>query len=208
MTTKTTKTTKQQGELTMSDTHAGAALDASTVRAMVASNADTLVVDVRTPGEFETAHIDGAINIPLDQVDAHLRRIVTDAGGTLVLVCQSGGRAQQAASKLASAGLHDIVIMTGGMTAWVAAGGPVESTGWERWALERQVRLVAGALVFFSVVVSLWIPLAVILAGGVGAGLAIAALTNTCVMGMLLTRLPYNRGAACDIDAAIARLSR
>ena len=107
--------------------------------------------------KFETAHIDGAINIPLDQVDAHLRRIVTDAGGTLVLVCQSGGRAQQAASKLASAGLHDIVVMTGGMTAWVAAGGPVESTGVARWALERQVRLVAGSLVFFSVVVSLWI---------------------------------------------------
>lgn len=192
----------------MSDTHAGATLDATTVRTMVANNADTLVVDVRTPGEFETAHVAGAINIPLDQVDAHLRRIVSDAGGTLILVCQSGGRAQQAASKLASAGLHDVAVMAGGMSAWVAAGGPVERTGQERWALERQVRLVAGALVFFSVVASLWIPLAVMLAGGVGAGLAFAALTNTCVMGMLLTRLPYNRGAGCDIDAAIARLSR
>ena len=192
----------------MSEMPAGSTMHASAVRSIVESNPDTLVVDVRTPGEFETAHISGAINIPLDQVDAHLRRIVADAGGRLILVCQSGGRAQQAATKLAAAGLDDVAVMDGGMNAWVASGGTVEQSGRERWALERQVRLVAGTLVLLSVLASLLVPAAVVVAGAVGAGLAIAALTNTCAMGMLLARLPYNRGAACDIDAAIARLSR
>lgn len=192
----------------MTDLHPQSTLAATALRSMVETNPDSLVVDVRTPGEFETAHIPGAVNIPLDQVDAHLRRIVSDAGGRLILVCQSGGRAQQAATKLASAGLDDVVVLEGGMNSWVAAGGSVERSGRERWALERQVRLVAGSLVFLSVLASLWVPQAVFVAGAVGAGLMIAALTNTCAMGMLLTRLPYNRGAACDIDSAIARLTR
>ncbi|MDG4765602.1 rhodanese-like domain-containing protein [Solwaraspora sp. WMMD406] len=64
-------------------------IDVPAARALLAANADTLVVDVRTPAEFETAHIDGAINLPLDQVYAHLNRIVADRGGRILLICQS-----------------------------------------------------------------------------------------------------------------------
>ncbi|GGO65872.1 rhodanese-like domain-containing protein [Nonomuraea cavernae] len=74
-----------------------------TARALIASNPDVLVVDVRTPAEFETAHIAGAINLPLDQVDTHLRQIVTDAGGRMLLICQSGGRARHAHKRLCDA---------------------------------------------------------------------------------------------------------
>lgn len=192
----------------MTDLRDAGSVDVATARALLDTNPDTLVVDVRTPGEFQSAHIDGAVNIPLDQVDAHLRRIVSDAGGRMLLVCQSGGRAQQAGRQLSTAGLSDVVVMEGGMGAWVAAGGPVKSTQQSRWALERQVRLVAGTIVFLSVLASFWIPGAQIVAGGIGAGLAIAALTNTCAMGVLLMKLPYNRAPSCDIDAAIARLAR
>lgn len=183
----------------------GSAVDVASARAMIASNPDTLVVDVRTPAEFETAHVPGSINLPLDQVDAHLERIVTDAGGRLLLICQSGNRATQACRKLVNAGLTDATVVTGGIGAWIAAGAPV-SRGRTRWSLERQVRLVAGLIVFLAIVVSVWLPAARYLAGLIGAGLTVAALTNTCAMGMLLARLPYNRGASCDVDAAIARL--
>ena len=192
----------------MTDVRDAGSVDVATARALLDNSTDTLVVDVRTPGEFQNAHIDGAVNIPLDQVDAHLRRIVSDAGGRMLLVCQSGGRAQQAGRKLSAAGLPDVVVLEGGMGAWVAAGGPVERSGQTRWQLERQVRLVAGSIVFLSVLASIWIPGAQIVAAGIGAGLAIAALTNTCAMGVLLMKLPYNRAPSCDIDAAVARLSR
>jgi hypothetical protein len=125
----------------------------------------------------------------------------------MLLICQSGNRATQACTKLAGAGLTDATVMTGGMGAWISAGAPVER-GRQRWSLERQVRLVAGLIVLLSIVVSVVFPAARYLAGAIGAGLTIAALTDTCTMGMLLARLPYNRGTGCDVDTAIARLRR
>lgn len=184
-----------------------AAIDVATARALTANNVDTLIVDVRTPGEFESAHVPGSINLPLDQVDAHLERIVNDAGGRILLMCQTGGRASQACTKLMKAGLTGGSVITGGMNAWVAAGGPVEH-GRERWSLERQVRLVAGSIVLVSIVASIWAPGARWVAGFVGAGLTYAALSNTCAMGMLLSRLPYNRGAACDVNTSLKRLRK
>ncbi len=172
------------------------------------ANPSTLVVDVRSPGEFQTSHIPNSINLPVDQLDPHLRRIVSAAGGTLVLVCQAGGRAEQAAGKLGQAGLSDMVVLAGGMNSWVQAGAPVEHGEIKKWALERQVRLVAGSIVFLSIIASIWFPPMKWLAFAIGFGLTFAALSNTCMMGMLLMKLPYNKGPGCDIDEAIARLSR
>jgi rhodanese-related sulfurtransferase len=171
------------------------------------SGDNSLVVDVRTPAEFATSHIPDAVNIPVDQLDPHLRRIVNAAGGTLVLVCQSGGRAEQAADKLVEGGHDDLVVLSGGMGAWEAAGQPTDSIeGEEKWALERQVRLVAGSIVLGSVLASARLPRAKWLAAGIGGGLTFAALSNSCLMGTLLSKLPYNQGPGCDIDAAVARL--
>lgn len=181
-------------------------IDAVSARSLIAANPDVLVVDVRTPAEFQTAHIEGAVNLPLEQVNAHLRRIVADAGGRMLLICQSGNRAWRAHEALSRAGVSDVAVLEGGMNAWIASGGPV-TRGRPKWALERQVRLVAGALVLASVVTGRWFPKARALAALVGGGLTVAALTDTCPMGMLLARLPYNRGIV-DIEAAIARLSR
>lgn len=167
---------------------------------------NTLVLDVRTPGEFETAHIDGAVNIPVDQLDPHLREIVSNAGGTMVLVCQSGGRAEQAATKLSRHGKQDVVLLAGGMNAWQETGAPVRRGEVQRWALERQVRLVAGSIVFTSVVASIWVPPLKWVGAGIGFGLVFASVSNTCMMGMLLSKLPYNRGPGCDIDQALTRL--
>ncbi|GGK94034.1 sulfurtransferase [Sphaerisporangium melleum] len=182
-------------------------IDAISARSLIAANPDVLVVDVRTPAEFETAHIDGAINLPLDQVDAHLRRIVSDAGGRMLLICQSGNRAERAHRALIGAGMTDVVILDGGMNAWIASGAPVDH-GRPRWSLERQVRLVAGSIVFASVVAGLWIPAALIVAAVIGSGLTLAALTGTCAMGLLLAKLPYNRASGVDVESALTRLRR
>lgn len=181
-------------------------IDVAMLQAELSANPDTLLVDVRTPGEFQSASIDGAVNLPLSQVDAHLRRIVRDAGGRMVLICQSGARAGQAATTLAEAGLSDVVVLDGGMNSWVAAGAPVRRAEDAKWALERQVRLVAGGIVASSILGSMRFPRLRFLAGGVGAGLVFAALTNSCAMGSMLMRLPYNQGATADVEQAIERL--
>ncbi|MCW2682980.1 MAG: Rhodanese-like protein, partial [Blastococcus sp.] len=67
--------------------------------------------------------------------------------------------------------------------------------GRRRWALERQVRLVAGSIVAGSVLASIRFPKARFLAGGIGTGLTVAAVTDSCAMGAALSALPYNRGA-------------
>ncbi len=151
------------------------------------------VVDVRTPAEYETAHIPGSINIPLPLVQAHADQLAGDLDGPVVLVCQAGTRARIAHAALTAAGAQRLAVLDGGVAAHTTAGQPVRR-GPARWALERQVRLVAGGLVVTSILASLRFPKARILAGGIGAGLATAAITDTCAMGAALSRLPYNRG--------------
>lgn len=169
--------------------------------------AGTVLLDVRSPGEYETAHIDGAINVPVDRLDTVIPELVAAPPGPMVLLCQSGPRAEQAARKLRGAGRDDLHLLQGGMGAWESAGAPVLRGDRQRWALERQVRLVAGSLVLIAVVLSIWVPPLKWVAGAIGFGLVFAALSNTCMMGMLLSKLPYNRGSSTDVAGDLARLN-
>ncbi|GAA3119491.1 rhodanese-like domain-containing protein [Streptosporangium carneum] len=177
-------------------------VDVASARALTASGSGVLLLDVRTPAEFETAHIEGAVNLPLDRLDESLPLPQGEASGGVVLVCQSGGRARTAQAKLASAGVRETAVLAGGMGSWIASGAPVVR-GRQRWSLERQVRLVAGLLVLVSVVASLWVPWALLVTGFVGAGLTYAGASDNCMMGMLLARLPYNRGTGTGTGADV-----
>jgi rhodanese-related sulfurtransferase len=163
-------------------------------RAIVDQRAALTFVDVRSPGEFEATHIPHARNAPLDELDVHVAGIrdAVAAGEDVVLVCRAGSRAHQAQERLAAAGLPELPILEGGMVAWQQAGGDVV-VDVVRWDLERQVRFVAGLVVLVSILASLVWPPARFVAGALGAGLIVASVTNTCAVGMLLARLPYNR---------------
>lgn len=180
-------------------------IDSQTLGEMLGSDQPPRVLDVRTPGEFETAHIAGAYNVPLDLLREHRDEIVKHLDEDVVLVCRSGQRAAQAEEALRHAGLANVHILDGGITAWEAKGFAV-NRGVARWDLERQVRLVAGSIVLSSVLGSIAVPKLKWVAGAVGGGLTFAALSNTCAMGMLLAKLPYNRGASCDAQGIVAQL--
>jgi len=183
-----------------------ATIDSRSLRRLLASPAPPRVLDVRTPGEFDTVHIPGAYNVPLDLLREHREEIVTHLDQDVVLVCRSGQRAGQAEQALRDAGLGNVGVLDGGIIAWEAKGFPV-NRGTQRWDLERQVRLVAGSVVLTSILGSIAVPGLKWLAAGIGGGLAAAAMTNTCAMGMLLSRLPYNRGASCDARTVVAQLA-
>lgn len=167
------------------------------------SPATTRLLDVRTPGEFENAHIEGAYNVPLDQLHEHAAE-VRGATGQVVLICQSGRRAQQAEQLLRRSGMSNVHVLDGGMNAWIAGGYQVKHVR-ARMSLERQVRIVAGAIVAVGAASALWIsPLFAIVPLLIGSGLVFAGITDTCAMGMLLARLPYNRGAGtCDTELMV-----
>ncbi|MEV6202946.1 rhodanese-like domain-containing protein [Streptomyces sp. NPDC051771] len=163
------------------------------------------LLDVRTPGEFRTAHIPGSYNVPLNTLREHRAELLSHLDEEVVLVCRSGQRAREAEQALAQAGLPNLRVLDGGMNAWEAAGAPVER-GAERWDMERQVRLVAGSIVLATGLVGLLVPGAHLIGTAVGAGLTYAALSNSCAMGVLLSKLPYNRGPRTDLRTVIAEL--
>jgi len=153
------------------------------------------LIDVRTPVEFREVHLEVARNVPLDQLDPKaLMQARNGTGGEpLYVICKAGGRGQQACEKFITAGFTNVVNIEGGTTACVAAGLPVVR-GKKAISLERQVRIAAGSLVLLGVIGSYTIhPYLVGLSAFVGAGLMIAGITDTCGMGMLLARMPWNR---------------
>jgi len=72
------------------------------------------------------------------------------------------------------------IVLEGGMSAWQSFGGDVVHGETTKWAMDRQVRLVAGSLALSGILASVAVPKAKWLSGGIGVGLTISALTNTC----------------------------
>jgi rhodanese-related sulfurtransferase len=162
---------------------------------------------VRTAGEFESAHIRGAYNVPLDTLGEHATEIRAAVADPVVLVCQSGARARRADEALRAAGMPNLHVLDGGLNGWLSEGRPVERVR-PRMSLERQVRIAAGAMTATGALLALAVdPLFALLPAFVGSGLVFAGVTDTCAMGMLLARLPYNRAAACDVDAMVRALA-
>ena len=154
--------------------------------------ADRILIDVRTPAEFEEMHIEGARHEPLNELDAS---VLADEikGHEVCVICFSGTRAKQAAKKLVEAGCENTVILDGGVDAWEKAGMPLKR-GRRTMSLERQVRIAAGSLVVLGVILGWKVAPAFFgLSAFVGAGLVFAGITDTCGMGMLIAKMPWNK---------------
>ena len=152
------------------------------------------LIDVRTPVEFREVHIEVARNVPLDQLDATevMQARNGSANESLYVICRSGSRGQQACEKFLKAGFSNVVNIEGGTMACVEAGLPVVR-GKKGISLERQVRIAAGLLVLLGAGLS-FVHLAFIgLSAFVGAGLVFAGITDTCGIGMILARMPWNQ---------------
>lgn len=174
---------------------------------LLAAHPEIRLLDVRTPGEYESAHIRGAYNVPLDTLGEHGAEIHANVAEPVVLICQSGQRARKAEAALRGAGMPNLHVLEGGVGGWLATGHPVVR-GAARISLERQVRIVAGALVALGALLALTVhSLFAILPAAVGAGLVFAGLSDICAMGMLLAKLPYNRPASCDVGAMVRALT-
>jgi rhodanese-related sulfurtransferase len=152
------------------------------------------LIDVRTPVEFREVHVSFARNVPLDRLDAaHIAAGRHGSSQPLYVICRSGSRGKQACEKLLSAGYANVVNVEGGTQAWDQAGLPVVR-GQQAMSLERQVRIAAGTLVVLGSALGAFVsPYWIGLAAFVGAGLVFAGITDTCGMGMLLARMPWNK---------------
>lgn len=184
-------------------------LDTQTLREWMDKHEDLTVIDVRSAAEFETMHIRGSYNVPLPLLSEHTDELAERLGTRVVLVCQSGVRAEQARQSLGTAGIGSARVLTGGVPAFAAAGGDVVR-GAQRWDLERQVRMAAGTLVVGGLLAGKFIsPRLRLIAGAIGTGLTFSAATNTCAMGKALSKMPWNKTATePTADTAIRKLPR
>jgi rhodanese-related sulfurtransferase len=153
------------------------------------------LIDVRSPVEFREVHVEFARNVPLDRLDptALMQARSGSAEEPLYVLCRSGSRGQQACERFLKAGFANVVNVEGGTLACVEAGLPVVR-GKKAMSLERQVRIAAGSLVLLGVLLG-WLvhPAFLGLSAFIGAGLVFAGVTDTCGMGMLLARMPWNQ---------------
>lgn len=154
------------------------------------------LIDVRTPLEYRELRAVPARNIPLDELDpaAVMQARSGSADEPLYVICRSGARGQKACEKFVAAGFTNVVNVEGGTLAWDACGLAVVRDK-TVISLERQVRIAAGLLVCLGAVLS-WLvhPALMVVSAFVGAGLICSGVTNTCGMGLLLARMPWNRG--------------
>jgi rhodanese-related sulfurtransferase len=160
------------------------------------------LIDVRTPVEYREVHCPFARNVPLSDLDpkAVMAARTGAADAPLYVICKSGSRGRQACERFLAAGFANVVNVAGGTSAWVECGLPV-NRGKTAISLERQVRIAAGALVLVGTTLGGFVhPYFLGLSAFVGAGLVFAGLTDTCGMGLLLARMPWNRVApACGV---------
>jgi rhodanese-related sulfurtransferase len=163
------------------------------------------LIDVRTAAEFRAVRIPGAVNIPLADLEAQLPRLAA-LKGPLAITCHSGKRAAQAQHLLGTFQKRDVVLVSGGTEGWRAAGGAVE-VGKASISLERQVRIAAGGIAAVGGALALGIDsLFAVIPLAIGTGLVVAGITDTCLLGMLLARLPWNRRGAPDPEQALTHL--
>ena len=105
----------------------GPMLDTEAFRRRLDTDEDLLVLDVRTAEDFdgEQGHIDGAVNIPVEELQQRMDEITNYLEQPVAIVCRTDKRSAKAALLLTEAGFADVHIVHGGMTNWLDAGLPV-----------------------------------------------------------------------------------
>ncbi len=150
------------------------------------------LIDVRTPAEYREVHVEFAKNVPLDQLDP--AAVMNGRNGEpLYVICQLGGRSRQACEAFQKQGYTNVVSVEGGTKACEQTELPLVR-GKKSISLERQVRIAAGSLVLLGIALGVFVhPYLIGLSAFVGAGLVFAGVTDTCGMGILLSKMPWNR---------------
>jgi glyoxylase-like metal-dependent hydrolase (beta-lactamase superfamily II) len=159
---------------------------------LVRRDSKTKLLDVRNVLEFAEEHIDAAQNVPIDTLSSRIKEL-SESGNSFIVLCRTGNRSPMAADMLLQSGIHNVKVMDGGMIRWKKEKlGIIKGVG--GISIERQVRAAAGGLVLLGVVLTFFVhPGFIVIPVFVSCGLLYSGLSDNCLMGMLLMKLPYNK---------------
>lgn len=105
-----------------------AAISVQQLETVLTSGTDIYLLDVRTPKEYETAHLAGTDElIPYDSLEVYADHLPTDKDTEIFIYCRSGRRSDIAAKELQTKGFTNVHNVLGGMIAWQASGFPVQT---------------------------------------------------------------------------------
>jgi rhodanese-related sulfurtransferase len=93
------------------------------LRGALKKSAPPVLVDVRTPGEYELFHIPGAVNVPYPATLNELALAAPDPDKPVVVICMTGHRSPPTVRQMQRGGYTDVRNLTGGMAAWKLCGG-------------------------------------------------------------------------------------
>ncbi len=169
-------------------------ISATQFRQLIDSGRRLDVIDVRTPAEFQSVHVTVARNVPLDQLDpVAIQAARSDrVREPLYVVCRSGARGQQACERFITAGYSNVINVEGGTSACETAGIQVVK-GKRSMPINCQVQVIVGTMIVVGSALSYLNPAWAWLAAIMGVGLLYSGLTDSCVMGMFLSRMPWNQ---------------
>jgi rhodanese-related sulfurtransferase len=183
----------------------------------LASQGSVVLLDVRTPMEYQQVHAGPAISEPLDKLDPIATATKHGLGkqDAVYVICKSGARARTAGQKFIDAGFENVISVDGGTDAWVAADLPVVRTPSKVLPLQQQVFIAIGAMVVVGVLLGHFVnPAWLILAGFPGCGLIFAGFTGFCPLAMVMAKMPWNqvkfsgqKVTSCSIDPANGKKS-
>jgi rhodanese-related sulfurtransferase len=147
------------------------------------------LIDIRGTDEYARERIPGALNTPLDALQA-----IDGGGKPVVFHCRTGNRTAVNAAKLAASTNSEAFIVEGGIEAWKVAGLQTTSDKSQPIEIMRQVQITAGSLVLLGVILSQLIaPGFIALSAFIGAGLIFAGVSSWCGMAKMLATMPWNR---------------
>ena len=157
-------------------------------------NGELHLIDVRKKMEFAGGRVAGASSLPLGELEERHKDL--DHSKPIYVMCRTGRRSAEARRRLKALGFTNVINVVGGLEAWKNEDLPVERDEFAPWSIERQVRFTAGLLVLTGVLLSVFVhPYFISLSGLIGFGLALTAAIDWCAMGLLMAKMPWNRGS-------------
>lgn len=156
------------------------------------------IIDVRTPAETQTEYLEGSEHLPLQDISLQsfnslLEENKWDKQSSVYFLCGTGIRAKKAIELLASSTEYPLVIIKGGISELKNQGLALKQGESSVISLERQVRITAGLFVLTGVILGTFVqPAYYGISAFVGLGLIFAGLTDSCAMGTILAKSPWN----------------
>lgn len=171
-------------------------IDAITLKGWLDTN-EAVLVDVREPAEYRAEKIPGAVSIPLSAIpDKSCCSLVPKTDKKIVLQCLGGKRSAMACEKfIKDAGDNrQFYNLAGGINSWKELGLATVSGEKKIIPIDRQAQIGAGLVVLLGLLLGatvnsgfLW------LSAFVGCGLIFAGVTGTCLLALLLAKMPWNK---------------